>query len=199
MDELLKRNDLSEELQKEKIYFYNKCPVDMSPGTINRIAWAVNKKFDEFNNLPITTFDKDLIKSGVEYDMQSFYAVRDVFREYKANIINLVKKTKTEEINEEIDGAPNKSMIDFIFRAKFSEVCPNEKMLCDILIDILYDKPNSKNVVWDMCGNIIIENLLEKSGNVLSYPEKVADNADFTCCRNSFRMKQITVGGDIDG
>ena len=101
LDELLKRVDLPEELQKEKVYFYNKCPVDMSPGTINRIAWAVNEKFDEFNSLPSTTFNKELIKSGIGYDMQSFYAVRDVFREYKANIINLVKKTKTEEINEE--------------------------------------------------------------------------------------------------
>ena len=199
LDELLSRDDLSEELQRERVYFYNKCPVDMSPGTINRIAWAVNKKFEEFSNLPTIVFDKEIIKSGVGYDMQYFYAVRDVYQEYKANIVNLVKKTKTEEIDEESDGASNKAMIDFVFRAKFSEVCPNEKMLCDILIDLLYDKPNSKNVVWDMCGDVIIANLLEKSGNILVYPERSVDNIEFSCCRNNFKMKQITVGGEIDG
>ena len=199
LDELLSRDHLSEELQREKVYFYNKCPVDMSSGTINRIAWAVNKKFEEFNSLPATQFDKELIKSGVEYDMQYFYAVRNVYQEYKANIVNLVKKTKMDEIDEESDGTSNKAMIDFVFRAKFSEVCPNEKMLCDILIDLLYDKPNSKNVVWDMCGDTIIANLLKKSGNTLAYPERVVDGAEFSCCRNNFRMRQIDVGGEIDG
>lgn len=199
LDELLNRDDLSEELQREKVYFYNKCPVDMSPGTINRIAWAVNNKFEEFDNLPVMPFDKELIKSGIEYDMQYFYAVRDVYQEYKSNIVNLVKKTKTEEIDEESDGASNKAMIDFVFRAKFSEVCPNEKMLCNILIDLLYDKPNSKNVVWDMCGDVIVANLLEKSGNLLTYPEKVVDDSEFSCCRSNFRMKQIMLGGEIDG
>jgi hypothetical protein len=196
---LLNRDDLSEELQREKVYFYNKCPVDMSPGTINRIAWAVNNKFEEFDNLPVMPFDKELIKSGIEYDMQYFYAVRDVYQEYKSNIVNLVKKTKTEEIDEESDGTSNKAMIDFVFRAKFSEVCPNEKMLCNILIDLLYDKPNSKNVVWDMCGDVIVANLLEKSGNLLTYPEKVVDDSEFSCCRSNFRMKQIMLGGEIDG
>jgi hypothetical protein len=50
-----------------------------------------------------------------------------------------------------------------------------------------------------MCGNVIVENLLEKSGNVLIYPERVSDYPEFSCCRNNFRMKQIMVGGEIDG
>lgn len=199
LDELLSRNDLSEELEREKMYFYNKCPVDMSPGTINRIAWAVNKKFEAFNSLPVVPFDKNLIKSNVEYDMQYFYRVRDVYKEYKANIVNLVKKTKTDEIDEENDGVSNKSLIDFVFRSKFAEACPNEKILCDILIDLLYDKPNAKGIVWDMCGDVIIENLLEKSGGLLSYPVKTDTDFDFSCCRNNFKMQEMYVGGETDG
>ncbi len=199
LDDLLNSDNLSKELEQEKIYFYNKCPVDMSKGTINRISWAVSKKFEEFNSIPVVKFDKDLIKSGIEYDMQCFYQVRDIYREYKSNMSNLVKKTKSDEIDEEDDGASAKATIDFVYRAKFSEVCPNEKMLCDILIDLLYDKPNAKGVVWDMCGDVIIDNLLCKSGGVLSYPEVVDDNEEFGCCRKKFKMKQINVGGDSNG
>lgn len=199
LNELLAREDLPAELEVEKRYFYNKCPVDMSPGTINRISWAVSKKFDEFNSLPIVSFDKDLIKSGEEYDMQYYYQVREVYRDYKSNIANLVKKTKTDEIDEENDGASNKAMIDFVFKSKFAEACPNEQMLCDILIDLLYDKPNAKGVVWDICGETIIDNLLKKSGGMLTYPEKVDADEEFVCCRKSFKMKQINVGGEMDG
>ena len=171
----------------------------MSEGTINRISRAVSKKFEDFNKLPTLPFDKETIKSGIEYELSDFYQVRDIYREYKSNIANLTKKTKCDEIDEETDGTPTKAMIDFVFRSKFSEVCPNEKMLCDILIDLLYDKPNAKGVVWDMCGDVIIDNLLSKSGGILSYPEAVCENEEFTCCRKRFKMKQINVGGDNCG
>lgn len=199
LEDLLSRDNLSEDLKREKKYFYNKCPVDMSPGVINRIAWAVEKKFVEFNNLPTVPFDKEIIKSDVKYDMQCFYQVRDVYKEYKVNIANLVKKTKTDEINEDDDGTTNKALIDFVFKSKFAEACPNERMLCNILVDLLYDKPNSKGVVWDICGDVIIENLLQKSGGMLSYPTKVSGEHEFSCCRNSFSMKWLYVGGKENG
>ena len=72
-------------------------------------------------------------------------------------------------------------------------------MLCEILIDLLYDKPNAKSVVWDMCGDVIIDNLLEKSGYMIQYPEKVNDFEEFYCCRNRFKMKSLYVGGENNG
>lgn len=201
LDELLSTEDLPEDLQKERELFYNRCPVDMSPGTVNRIAWAVNKKFDDFESLPIAEFDKEIIKSGVLYDKSDVHKIREVYQEYKSNIVNLAKKTKSDEIDEdeEEDGVLDKSVIDLMFKSKFYEVCPNAKMLCDILIDLLYDKPNSKGVVWDMCGDVIIDNLLSKSGGIIEYPEAVSTNEEFSCCRKKFRMKQINVGGESHG
>lgn len=199
LKELLCNNNLSEELQNEKTRFYNRCPVDMSPGTVNRIAWAVEQKFDNFNKLPVVKFDKEIIKSGVEYSMSDYYKVAEVYNSYKLSIVNLVKRTKNDEIDESEDGAADKSMIDLIFRGKFYEACSNEKVLCEILIDLLYDKPNAKGVVWDMCGEVIINNLLEKSNYMIQYPEKVIESEEFSCCRNRFKMKTLHVGGEDDG
>ncbi len=199
LNELLCNDNLSDELLYERDRFYNRCPVDVSPGTVNRIAWAVEKKFDDFNRLPQVKFDKEIIKSGVEYNMSDYYKVSDVYNSYKASIVSLAKKTKSDEIDESEDGAADKSMIDLIFKGRFYEACPNEKMLCEILIDLLYDKPNAKGVVWDMCGDVIIDNLLEKSNYVINYPEKVDNEEEFGCCRNRFRMKSLYVGGECDG
>lgn len=201
LDELLYAEDLPEDLQKERELFYNRCPVDMSPGTVNRIAWSVNKKFNDFENLPVVEFDKELIKSGVLYDKSDVHKIREVYQEYKNSIVNLTKKTKSDEIDEDEanDGVLDKSVIDLMFKGKFYEVCPNAKMLCDILIDLLYDKPNSKGVVWDMCGDVIVDNLLSKSGGIIEYPEAVCADEEFSCCRKKFRMKQISVGGEHYG
>lgn len=201
LDELLSCDQLSEELQRERDSFYNRCPVDMSPGTVNKIAWAVNEKLDSFESIPPVEFDKEVIKSGVLYDKSDVHKVREVYQEYKNNIVNLTKHTKSDEIddNEEEDGVLDKSVIDLIFKGKFHEVCPNDKMLCDILIDLLYDKPNSKGVVWDMCGDVIVDNLLSKSGGIIEYPEAVSDGEEFACCRKKFAMRRISVGGEKYG
>ena len=199
LDELLFSENLTEELIREREIYYNRCPVDMSPGTVNRIAWAVNKKFDDFDRLPQVKFDKEIIKSGTKYTNNDFCKVRDVYNEYKASIVNLVKKTKTDEVNEDDDGVADKSIIDLIFRGRFYEACSNEKALCDILIDLLYDKPNAKGVVWDMCGDVIVDNLLSKTNYVVEYPEAVVDSDEFSCCRKKFKMRSIYVGSECHG
>jgi hypothetical protein len=199
LDELLNSDNLSADLIKEREIYYNRCPVDMSPGLINRIAWAVSDKFNDFYSLPVEKFDKNIIKSGVKYEKIDFYTVRDIYNEYKKCINNLIKRTKNDDILEEEDGSRDKSLIDSMFRTRFYEACPNEQILCEILIDLLYDKPNSKGVVWDMCGNVIINNLLQKTNGIMTYPEVVSDEEDFACCRKKFRMKSVNIGGEVDG
>ena len=171
----------------------------MSPGVVNRIAWAVNSKFDRFNSLPRVTFDKEILKSGVEYSKTDFYKVRDVYKEYRDSIKNLAKKTKSDEVDAEDDGMINKAAIDLIFKGRFYDACSNGKVLCDILIDLLYDKPNSKGVVWDICGDVVIDNLLDKSGHMITYPAAVLEDEEFSCCRKKFKMKTMYVGGVDDG
>lgn len=196
--ELLASDNLTKELERERDYFYYKCPVDLSCGTVNRIAWAVEDKFEEFKSLPSALFDKEIIKSGIEYSSSDFFKVRDVYNEYKECIANLAKKTNTDEIEED-DGIGEKIIIDTMFQKRFYEVCSNEKVLCEILIDLLYDKPNSKAVVWAMCGNVIIDNLLSKSGGVLEYPEAVTEGEEFSCCRKKFKMKRFCIEGETYG
>ena len=199
LNELLSRNDLSEELLREKEMYYNRCPVDMSPGTVNRIAWAVNRKFEDFSTLPHATFDKEILKSEEEYNYDQFSKVRNVYKEYRDSLKNLAKKTKYDEVDDEEDGVVNKAAIDLIFKSRFHEVCSNDKALCNILIDLLYDKPNSKSVVWDICGDVVIDNLLQKSNYMIKYPEAVEEGEEFACCRRKFRMKSLYVGGENDG
>lgn len=196
LDELLNSNSLSNELKKVKDRFFNKCPVDLSAGTVNRIAWMINDKFSDFEKIPYVAFDKELIKSGTLYSKSDYYKVKDVYIEYQNALSNLAVKNKKDEIDEDF---MDKSMINALYKKKFDEACSNEFMLCDILIDLLYDKNNSKCVVWDMCAETIIKNLIAKSGGYVEFPEEVKEDEEFSCCRKKFKMKRVYLGDKIDG
>ena len=51
------------------------------------------------------------------------------------------------------------------FLEKCVEICPNEYELCDILIDLCYKSRNNKEIVWFICGDVIIKNLLKNNND----------------------------------
>lgn len=81
---------------------------------------------------------------------------------------------------------------DIIQKSRFTLSAQQQKVL-------LYDKPNSKGVVWDICGDTVIDNLLQKSGYMIQYPEAVESDEEFSCCRKKFIMKNLYVGCEDNG
>ena len=52
------------------------------------------------------------------------------------------------------------------------------------------------NIVWNLCGDIIVDKLVKKSG-VYSYPEQ-DDNGEFSYGGTKFTMKNAAAGGEVD-
>ena len=48
--------------------------------------------------------------------------------------------------------------------------CPDRFVLCNLVLDICYQKNSTKRFAWEMCGDEIIQNLLAKNGWIISYP-----------------------------
>ena len=65
-------------------------------------------------------------------------------------------------IREE-DAARTREFLLDQFRRESAALCPNEAELCDILIDLCYCDNRSKQFVWDLCGHVILRNLLQKN------------------------------------
>ena len=75
-------------------------------------------------------------------------------------------------------------------------ICPNEQILCEILLDICYRDGFDTCIVWNLCGDVIVDKLAQKSRK-FSYP--VRNNyGDFWCCGSNFSMKDVIVGGEND-
>lgn len=76
------------------------------------------------------------------------------------------------------------------FHAGCEEICPNELELCDIIVDLCYTSSKSRQFAWDMCGEIMIRNLLRKHDNLINYPVLVSAGGDFEFGGYRFIMRQ---------
>lgn len=175
----------------------DKNPIDMSPSVMNKICWTVEREFDGLSEAPREKFNSSMIKSGRPYSSECYKNVAALYKWYKQKMSDFGKKHNSEFYCDANDSLNSKEQIADYFAQQCAEVCPNKHELCDILVDICYSERSDKEVVWMVCGDTIIENLLKKNNNNLYYPKKVDTDGEFECCGHKFVMTKIKViGGD---
>ena len=141
----------------------DKNPIDMSPSVMNKICWKIEDEFDELASIPRDKFDSSMIKSGIYYSKEVFYAIKQEYKWYKAKLNEINKKYKSKYYTNFEENIGDKDQLLDLFKEKCAILCPNKRELCDILIDICYSDRADKNIVWSVCGEEIIENLLNKN------------------------------------
>ena len=162
-------NDESEFIEN----YYKYMPVDCSPGVINRICWKIEDEFKTIDVLPDANFDYHLLTSGITYTKSEFEAIEELYNEY----IVTIRKIKKYYANKNDNDASDDMISDlFLMKETWTEkclsVCSNMKVLTNILLEICYNSSGSKAMVWDICGEQIINNLLEKNNNTFKFPTK---------------------------
>lgn len=183
--------------EKNFLDYYEKLmPVGENKCTINRIAWLFENLFNSYisNYKKNKEFDYSILKSGVEYSKNDYKKIMNIKSEYEENVKYYQKMANKQRLDREEVNA-NRDIMLFKFREKCEEVCPNEKELCDIVIDICYSSSKSKQFAWDICGNIIIENLLKKNNYIINYPVVVKCNGEFEYGGQQFIMCQKKING----
>ena len=207
--ELQKGVDLEEQEKQFLKWANDKNPIDMSPSVMNKICWAIEKEFKELALLPREKFDYSMLKSGGHYSKTRYYGIFEAYSWYKKKLSSLGKKQNSEYYDDISDDIDNREQLVQIFTEMCMEVCPNQYELCDILVDMCYsgkidrrsgkplEKRLDKEILWEVCGETIIANLLKKNNSNMYYPKKVDGNGEFECCGHQFVMEKIKVtGGD---
>jgi hypothetical protein len=172
-----------------------KNPLDMSPSVVNKICWAIEDEFDSMNFSNRDKFDCSMIKSGVNYSKSQYCTIESLHKWYKKQMSELTKKHKSEYYHEDVDNLDSKEQIVNYFKEQCELTCPNKYELCDILIDMCYKGRSDKEIVWLICGETIVENLLKNNNYNLYYPSKVKYNEEFECCGAKFVMKKLKAQG----
>ena len=191
----LNEADIKSEEEKAFCSYYEKMmPIGKNRCTVNNICSIFNFKFkDVLNYQKCENFDTDILKLDVNYSDSDYDKINAIYEEYKLEIYNYKRQSKIGMINKDEYKYKKEVFID-IFKVKCFSIIPNEDELCNILVDICYKKMQAMQFVWDICGDIIVENLIKRGCGHIAFPI-ISDDGDFSYCGESFKM--INLCGDI--
>jgi len=173
-------------------------PVGVHDCVMNRICRRFEQEFDGYiaRHSGDFEFDYRIMKSGQDYTTTQYNAVLQLYNAYNRRAQDYMQYAKKERVDDD-ENANQKSVMIQEFKSECQSVCSNNLQLCDILLDICYQKEGSKQFVWDIASEEIIENLLNRNDRYISYPVLNAEgDVEFGGERFSFSIKQI--GGDAD-
>ena len=193
--DLLKNDgNLPENEQKILEFYKKKLPLDVSPSTMNRICWAIEDEFDGVNLFENMKFDYSVYKSGIEYTAEDYELIKLKCEDYKQKKreINKRKFVDHEDLEESVTDQIMK--LNANLEEECYSICSNEQVLCEILLDICYRDGIDVNTVWNLCGDVIVDKLIKKSG-CYTYPEQDL-NGEFSYGGLKFTMKEIKTGGE---
>lgn len=185
---------IKENKTEDEVKFLNsiqyKSPIFTNPCTMNKICWKIE---DEFKDVKLKVnnsdnFDKGILKSDMRYDKKTYEEIELLYKEYirqqkQFGQTARYKMTKEEKNNQ-------RQMFVDNFKIKASEVCPNQECLCNIVIDLTYKSKNNRQFAWDICGEQIIENLLDKNNRKYKYPVQ-DDNGDIEWQGLKFKIVEL--------
>lgn len=173
IEELLSKN-YNELTAREKTFveYYNKfIPLGVGDCVMNTICRRFEEEFDKHANRCKNgaLFDHSCLKSEAEYTTKQYYDIKKLYSEYNKQLQSYKLFTELENTDED-DILSSLRFLRRSFKAECEQICPNAKVLCNIIVDIAYSKTVTRKFAWDMCGDVIIDNLLNKSGGFVEYP-----------------------------
>ena len=175
IDELYDKQNRTDEENSFIKYYERFMPVGKNPCVINRICWLFENEFDGYlsKNKEQPEFDYTILKSDIEYSQYAFKKVKSIYDDYIKKVTRFMIESKSKKTKNDFEMCDlGRNLFIEEFRRECEIACSNEKELCNIVLDLCYTKESSKQFAWDICGNVIIQNLLEKKGNLIHYPVK---------------------------
>lgn len=160
------------ERQLEFLTYYKQCmPVGIGDCIMNKICRRFEEEFDGHikKHNEATKFDYRIMRNDAEYPASIFYSIKKVYAEYNHKL-QTYKVFADYERMEKNEVSAELSVLNEQFRKECARICPDEKMLCNIILDICYTKNSTKKFAWSICSKEIINNLLMNNENRISFP-----------------------------
>lgn len=200
MEELLAKNDADmTDAEREFVrYYHAKMPVGLHSCVMNRICQRFEAEFDGYISRHGTDgdFDYQIMRSGQDYSSAQYNSILKIYESYNRRVQDYMQYVRKERIDED-EHMNHRAVMIQEFKSECQTICSNKQQLCDILLDICYQKEGSKQFVWDIASEEIIENLLANNDYYISFPV-IDEDGDiiFGGERFTFSIKQI--GGEAD-
>ena len=187
-------DDLTPRQREFLKYYKSRMPVETHNCVMNRICRRFEQVFDGCvgRHNSAVKFDYEIMKSGAEYTRSQYNAILKLYESYNRHLQNYAVFANYERVDE-YESFAKMSEMRSEFLKECAEVCPNEKILCDIVLDICYQRNSTKRFAWEICGSQIIRNLLTRSEGVIRYPT-LDEDGEISYCGKRFTVKTEVIG-----
>lgn len=195
-DELQALDELTDDQVEFIERYYRLLPVNDNGCVMNRLCHMVEDEFKGYTSKLKSDgkFDYTIMKSTGNYNQRLYLEILKVYDEYTAEKINIAKNKNSYNISRE-DFTESINLNKEKFKEKCNRICPNHVDLCNIVLDICYTNKNSKAFAWEMCGDQIIRNLLDKNNNQIKYLVK-SESGDIEF--NGYKFEERIIEGNAD-
>lgn len=185
----------STERQKDFLKYYDyRMPVGTNDCVMNRICHKFEEVFDghirKHNNR--TKFDYTIMRSDAEYTPRQYNAIRKLYDEYNKRLKSYSIFADYERLDD-YDTSAALLVMNEDFKKECDKVSPNSETLCNIMLDLCYNKSSTKRFVWSMCGTQIIHNLLTQNENKISFPV-LDESGNINFGGYNFKIETKTIG-----
>lgn len=162
IEELKNKLNKSNDEEKFLTNLVYKSPVFDCPSVMNRICHTLEDCFKDVKlKVKEDNFDCSLLKTDKHYSKGLSKEIVAIFNNLKSNIKQNQCRLNCNDGKE--------SLINKCRQDMFNK-CSNEEDICNILIDMVYKHKSNRYVVWMICGEQIINNLLKKNNYSYKYP-----------------------------
>lgn len=202
IEELLEKDPSTLTGQERNFLFWykEKMPVSTCNGVMNRICRRLEEEFDGYVKKykgEDGSFDYTILKSGEPYSAEQYRTVGKLLEGYRKRLREYTKLSKKERVDDKETIDQRWLMIQEL-RSDCYKVCSNSAQLCDIMVDLCYQREGTKQLLWDVVGEEVIRNLLRRHNGRISFPTRDEDgDLFFGGERFSVITWQIS-GGDED-
>lgn len=178
------------ERQSDFLRYYDyRMPVGTGDCVMNKICKRFEQEFDGYirkHNSKIK-FDYTIMKNASEdYTTTQYKAIKKLYEDYNKKMQSYTVFAQSEKIDK-YDAFTELSEMNAEFRKFCDIICQNESALCNIVLDLCYQKSSSKRFAWNMCGSEIIHNLLLNHNHTVNFPTLDADG-DIAYCGERFKI-----------
>ena len=194
----LDESELTDEQINFLTYYEKLMPVGNGDCIMNKICHRFEEEFDHlsFTKENEMKFDYSNGLPDSQYSQYQKDMISRLFKEYTDRLSRYVKTAtlQGESVDARVSAMTN---LKYEFLSECRMACPNSEMLFNIIIDITSKKNGTKKFMWDMCGDTIIANLLERHNNRYEYPE-MDENGDIEYAGYKFTTVTREGGNNVD-
>lgn len=169
LDELLNKEETNPEEEKFISWYYTKLPVGISDCAMNKICRYVEKEMEHCKSKLKKDGSFDYTKLKVKIRMTK--KMKEEYAKYYPLLFQLCntyvskiagfKSSTNKAINDKDAAVRNRDELRRWIKREAKEICPDDKLRLNIVLDLCYGQKNNKQFCWDTVGKLIIEHLRE--------------------------------------